>query len=549
PTTPPALQLTGAYTLDQFTTHDYGAWVEQNDDGFGARNGSPTQGDFQIAHDAATAPGDLQIRLTDLDAEVGVPDLLSRTVDLSGATSAMLTFDYRRDIPYGDADDNFFVLASKDGVNFTEIGQIGATGIGGFIDDAYHAFTFDLTPYISADTTIRFAVGDGVDDGDIVYVDNFQISYTAAAPSDDFVVNYTENSAVGVAGQITDVDGKTIYSATITLVNHQDSDLLAIAGKLPDGIVSSDYDAAHGVLTLTGSASLSAYETALQQVIFSNSSDNPDSTDRTLTITVNDGHDDSNVATTTIHVRPIDDAPVTTDDHVITNVDFYTQLEIPDSALIANDSDPDNSLDQLSVTSVGNDLGGSAVLQSGTVSFTDTGFHGASFDYTVSDGTLDATGHVTVSEDCFGALDGTDQSDILIGKPGGSTINGKGGNDVLIGNTGADTMTGGGGNDSFVYKVITDSLPGSGHFDTITDFIDGSDLIDLRAIPGINGVQGQVSVPNTVDPHQVSWFVDETHEETILYVDTGDTPNHVDMEIHLTGANLHVSNTDILIHV
>ena len=72
-----------------------------------------------------------------LDAEVGVPDLLSRTVNLSGATSATLTFDYRRDIPSGQADDQFFVLASKDGVNFTQIGQIGATGNASFVDGSY----------------------------------------------------------------------------------------------------------------------------------------------------------------------------------------------------------------------------------------------------------------------------------------------------------------------------------------------------------------------------------------------------------------------------
>ena len=149
----------GAYILDQFKSQDYGVWKEQNDD-FDAVNGSPIAGEFQIAHDPTTAAGNFQIRLTDLDAEVGVPDLLSRTVNLSGATSATLTFDYRRDIPSGQADDQFFVLASKDGVNFTQIGQIGATGNASFVDRSYHAFTFDLSSYISANTTIRFSVGD-----------------------------------------------------------------------------------------------------------------------------------------------------------------------------------------------------------------------------------------------------------------------------------------------------------------------------------------------------------------------------------------------------
>ena len=100
-----------------------------------------------------------QIKLTDLDSEVGVPDLLSRTINLSGATSATVTFDYRRDIPSGQTDDQFLVLASSDGVNFTQIGQIGATGNGSFVDAAYQTFTFDLTPLYFGehdDTVLRW---------------------------------------------------------------------------------------------------------------------------------------------------------------------------------------------------------------------------------------------------------------------------------------------------------------------------------------------------------------------------------------------------------
>ena len=62
-------------------------------------------------------------------------------------------------------------------------------GNGSFVDSGYQTFTFDLTPYISAATTIRFSVGDGVDgDGDggiinddIVYIDNFQVALAGAS--------------------------------------------------------------------------------------------------------------------------------------------------------------------------------------------------------------------------------------------------------------------------------------------------------------------------------------------------------------------------------
>ena len=532
----PVLKLDGSFLLDQFTTRDYGAWKEQNDD-FNAMNGSATSGEFQIAHDPTTAAGNFQIRLTDLDSEVGVPDLLSRTVDLTGATSATLTFDYRRDIPSGQTDDKFFVLASTDGVNFTEIGQIGTTGNGSFVDASYHPFTFDLTPYISAHTTIEFSVGDDVDDGDVVYVDNFKVGYTTA-PTQNMSVNYTENSSVGVFTQITDVDNTTMHSATVTLTNHQADDLLSVTGTLPGGISASSYNASTGVLTLTGTASLADYQTALSDIIFSNTSDNPNTTDRTVTMTVNDGLADSNVATTTIHVTSVNDAPIASPDNVITDLGTNVTFQIPTSGLIANDTDPDNLPSQLSIIGVGNDSGGTSSLNSGVVSFRDTGSGGGSFDYTMSDGALTSTAHVTVSQVSGNTLNGTSGNDILIGNANANTLTGGGG---------ADTLVGGGGSDTFVFKAITDSPHGAGNFDTITDFTPGTDHIDLTAFAGPLSVQ-QVNTADTVGANSISWFADTAHNQTIVYVNTTGTPDNVQMEIHLTGPNISLGGTDILHH-
>ena len=50
---------------------------------------------------------------------------------------------------------------------------------------------------------------------------------------------------------------------------------------------------------------------------------------------------------------------------------------------------------------------------------------------------------------------------------------------------------------------------------------------------------------NTVAAHSISWFEDSVHNETIVYVNTTGTANHVDMEIHLTGTNI-VNVSDIL---
>ena len=286
--------------------------------------------------------------------------------------------------------------------------------------------------------------------------------------------------------------------------------------------------------------------------------------DDTLTVTYNvtvtdDNHISSTqpvtvtiigtTAAATIHLPPADDAPTATADHVITNIGDNTQFQIPDSALIANDTDPDNPQSQLTIAAVNDNSGADSSLGDGVVNFKDTHAGDNSFDYTLSDGSLTATGHVTVSQDANSALDGTNASDILIGKPGGSTINGEGGNDILIGNTGADTLVGGSGNDRFVFRAVTDSQPGNGHFDTIVDFTAGSDHVDLTAIAGATNVQGLVATADSVAAHSISWFIDSARNQTILYVNSTAVSNHVDMEIHLIGTNIDLSGADILHHI
>jgi RTX calcium-binding nonapeptide repeat (4 copies) len=381
-----------------------------------------------------------------------------------------------------------------------------------------------------------------VDDGDVVYVDNVKLSYATTAASTQ-TINYTENSTVGLLPpQITDVDNNaTIHSATVTIANHQANDLLSVTGSLPGGIIASSYDATTGVLTLTGTTSLANYQDALSHILFSNTSDNPSTVDRSLTITVNDGLADSNVATATIHVTAIPDTPFATADNVITNFGIGTAFQIPNAVLLANDN-------LLSITSVSGASGGTASLGVDAVTFNDTGGGGGSFNYTATGGAGTASAQVTVSQDITGALDGTSGNDILIAKPGAVTMNGNDGDDILVGNTGAQVMNGNAGNDTFVFRTIADSTPGAGNFDTVGGFVHNSDHLDLTAIAGATNVQGLVNSANTVGANSISWLVDNVQNQTIVYVNTTGTANHVDMEIHLTGTNINLSGSDILHH-
>jgi Ca2+-binding RTX toxin-like protein len=77
-------------------------------------------------------------------------------------------------------------------------------------------------------------------------------------------------------------------------------------------------------------------------------------------------------------------------------------------------------------------------------------------------------------------------NNILIGGVGNDIFNGGAGNDILIGDGGRDTFTGGAGANTFVYRAAADStaqtLTGATTFDVITDFKQGTDRIDLRAM-------------------------------------------------------------------
>jgi VCBS repeat-containing protein len=113
-----------------------------------------------------------------------------------------------------------------------------------------------------------------------------------------------------------------------------------------------------------------------------------------FTYRTNDGQADSaNVATVSITITPVNDAPIAIDDTATTPEDTAVVLN-----LVANDSDVDSST--LSVVSLSAPLHGSAVLNAdGTVSYTpDANYFGTdSFTYRTNDGQADSTNVATVS--------------------------------------------------------------------------------------------------------------------------------------------------------
>ncbi len=244
---------------------------------------------------------------------------------------------------------------------------------------------------------------------------------SSPATGNNYENTFTEGgSAVAIVDTdvaIADADSPTLSSATVLLTNAMPGDRLLINGiAVTNGATGSIGALTYNVtttataiqITFTGSATPAEYENALKTITFENTSDDPDTTDRLINITVNDGTSSSAPAVSTIHVVPVNDPPSATADTATTPENTLVNIDVLD-----NDSDPEN--DTLTITqidgmpiSVANPTvtltqGTVTLNPSGGLDFTPTaGFTGpATFTYTIDDangGTDTATVTVNVTQ-------------------------------------------------------------------------------------------------------------------------------------------------------
>ncbi|WP_177408890.1 immunoglobulin-like domain-containing protein, partial [Pseudomonas sp. R9(2017)] len=132
----------------------------------------------------------------------------------------------------------------------------------------------------------------------------------------DFQTTFTENGSGNSISDldisITDFDSTQMAGATVTLTNAQAGDALNLGSSVNGITITSSVTAGKVVLTLTGNASLADYMQAIKNITFVNTSEDPSTTPRIITVTVTDGVNVSNTATTTVNVVAVNDAPVST---------------------------------------------------------------------------------------------------------------------------------------------------------------------------------------------------------------------------------------------
>ncbi|MFO0699340.1 MAG: DUF4347 domain-containing protein, partial [Nitrospira sp.] len=300
--------LTTAQTvLDQFASASYSnnngtqnwsaSWIETDPAGGGAASGA-----------SAITGGELQFEA----AGAGTHNMY-REANLSGATSATLSFSYHSTLGAGDRID---VQASNNGgASYTTVATFDNTNQGPGTQN------IDISSYISANTRIRIIeVTDGF--GGFLFLDNLQISYNSgsatggttafstATDTASLTINavndqpafsnlngtpsYTENgSALVLDADVTVSDteltaANNFNGATLTLTRNggaNSEDVFSATGTLSlsggsivlSGTTIGTYTNSSGTLALTfnGSATNARVNSAMQQITYTNSSDAP----------------------------------------------------------------------------------------------------------------------------------------------------------------------------------------------------------------------------------------------------------------------------------
>jgi len=248
-----------------------------------------------------------------------------------------------------------------------------------------------------------------------VYIEITPVNDAPTVSGWDGTPAFTEDvsGAVTLDSTVTISDAETsdqITQATIEITNDQTGDTLACTAGFPGG-GSCSYSS--GVLTISGSDSRANYETYIEGVQFDNTSDTPNTTNRTLRLIVQDDgtpNESSSAADITLTVADTNDDPTASDDGAAggspngfvsvqegNTIDNGTDADGTNDDLRDNDNDPDG--DALTTTQSASCVGGAGAAPSnassftldtdGTFSYTHDGTNTTtdSFSYCVFDGT------------------------------------------------------------------------------------------------------------------------------------------------------------------
>ncbi|WP_436716681.1 DUF4347 domain-containing protein [Roseiconus lacunae] len=138
---------------------------------------------------------------------------------------------------------------------------------------------------------------------------------SSTATGGDFQTMFTEGGgAISIVDHtdavISDIDDANLDSMTVTITNLSDGAFETLSADTTGTGIVANYAA--GILTLSGSDSVSNYQQVLRTVRYINTASDPTEASRIVTFVADDGTATSNVVTSTIQVTAVNDPPVIT---------------------------------------------------------------------------------------------------------------------------------------------------------------------------------------------------------------------------------------------
>ena len=205
-----------------------------------------------------------------------------------------------------------------------------------------------------ATRTVLITINDGDDDSNTLSRD-VEINPVNDAPIESGIESiplfYFENSgAVVVSNTVSlfDIDDGNLESATVQLGDYVIGQDVLFFADTPD--IISAWDPVNGSLTLSGTDTVANYQAALRSVTYENTSDDPVFTPRSVSFTVFDGDDNSNIESRVINVAAINDAPVLSSIEALPA--NYTENGVPASVTgnLSIDDPDDTQIESATVT-------------------------------------------------------------------------------------------------------------------------------------------------------------------------------------------------------
>ena len=360
-------------------SNDWSAgWVESDGAGTGA-----TVGNIVITG------GELSIR--------GVGNSITREADLSNASSATLSFDFRTTsgVEAGDPDSVVIEVSNNGGTSWTVFETFDS-----FEGINSGSRSYDISGFTSNNTQIRFRVINGYGGPDEFFiVDNVRIQYADT-------ISVAENTTAVTTVTATDADASDTLTYSIDLAS-PDADKFSINSS-------------------TGELSF------LVAPNFENPTDTGADNVYNITVQVDDGNGGADTNSLTILVNDVNDAPIAFNNTVTTNEDTTYTFDAADFNFSDADGDTLASVKITSLETVGSlQLSGTDVtlnqgiskaeIDAGNLKFIPVGDENGdgydSFGFSVNDGTVDSTSTYTMTIDVTAVND----APVITSDGGGAT--------------------------------------------------------------------------------------------------------------------------------